>query len=137
MSNPCNDRGAWSGVSIDCSTSKCLLPSSDTGQHIVEIHNRRTGPIYDIEVAAVARGGLVVIGGIAAPTKYVATRTLVSNAAPANRYSVIANITHAHPNNADEIITTVEFYDDTQQTPTGFAGPKESYPLAYQITLDL
>jgi len=134
MTNPCRDSAAHTAVTITCRTTKCWLPSTDTGQHITEVVNRRTGGVHEVEVCAVTLGGSLNFAG-PAPEKAIWYRKLLPHHAGSNHGTFPVAISHAAPAGADEVQTTVEFFDDTQRVGNTFVGTKERYHVDYQINL--
>jgi hypothetical protein len=116
-------------VDITCSIDKCTLNRSDTGQHYIEISNRRRGAIYLVEMCSVTLGGSVCFNNQPISIK---RHNVVGGSSQAPGVGVILNPVPALAPAVEEITTRVEFYDATQRIGhKRFVFPKETYAVGY------
>jgi hypothetical protein len=116
-------------VDITCQIDKCALNRSDTGQHYIDITNRRRGAIYLVEMCSVTLSGAVCFNN---QPKSIQRHAIVGGAASAPGLGIILNPVPALAPAAEEITTQVEFYDATQRIGhKTFIYPKETYSVGY------
>jgi hypothetical protein len=135
MAGACHDSATASGVDLLTEARPCPWPIERPGGHRVEIRNDRPNKIYELEILARARQSVAIFHGEAGPQiEIIKVYYVVSSQDRKPTTFPLATL----PENLGqtvEVMTTVAYYDATQQTTDGYNGPKETQVAMYDLNL--
>ena len=133
MTNKCSKTGSLTLLDIQTKADPCPLQKGATSNHVVTFDNQRGDNLYDVVILVGSYGKSVEFPGSQTPTERRHEESVVP--AGSSDYKLPMQASQGKSALADEITTSIAFYDSTQKMPAGYWGEKEGTSIKYTLNI--